>query len=109
MSFCGNPHKASKPKTPLRLAVRTSSAQVIGMYCGHDQKGLPPTLVQVAELDVLHSDGERLATKMTLAGVKVTLETYKGVLHGFLRFMEAVGQSRKAIASGGKWLKALAK
>ena len=73
------------------------------------QKGLPPTLVQVAELDVLHSDGERLATKMTLAGVKVTLETYKGVLHGFLRFMEAVGQSRKAIASGGKWLKALAK
>ncbi len=72
------------------------------------QRGLPPTLVQLAELDVLYSDGERLATKMTLAGGKVTLETYRGLLHGFLRFSAAVGQSRKAIASAGKWLKKLA-
>ena len=73
------------------------------------QVGMPPTLVQLAELDVLYSDGERLAAKMAVAGVKVTLETYKGMLHGFLRFSEAVGKSRAAIASAGKWLKGLNK
>lgn len=73
------------------------------------QVGMPPTLVQLAELDVLYSDGERLAAKMAVAGVKVTLETYKGMLHGFLRFSEAVGKSRAAITSAGKWLKTLNK
>ena len=35
---------ASSPNSPHMLAVRTSKAQVIGMYIGHDQNGLPPTL-----------------------------------------------------------------
>jgi acetyl esterase len=68
-------------------------------------KGLPPTMVLLAEIDVLRSEGERLAAKMVVAGVKVTLETFPGMVHGFLRFSEVVGKSRAAIAEAGKWLK----
>jgi acetyl esterase len=70
-----------------------------------DLTGLPPTLIQLAELDVLHSDGERMAQKMQAAGVPVTLETYKGMLHGFMRLMDAVTGARTAIASASKWLR----
>lgn len=69
-------------------------------------EGLPPALLQLAELDVLRSDGERMAAAMRAAGVEVTLETYEGVLHGFMRLSAAVGKTRTAIASAGAWLRA---
>ncbi len=68
-------------------------------------EGLPPTLLQLAELDVLRSDGERMAEALGRAGVAVTLETYAGMLHGFMRLSEAVGATRTAITSAGGWLK----
>ena len=40
-----------------------------------DCAGLPPSFVQLAELDVLRSDGERMAAKMKAAGVDVKLAT----------------------------------
>jgi acetyl esterase len=70
-----------------------------------DLRGLPPTLLQLAELDVLRSDGERMAAALEQAGVAVTLETYAGMLHGFMRLSAAVGTTRTAIASAGAWLK----
>ena len=70
-----------------------------------DQTGLPPTLIQLAELDVLRSDGEILAKKMQDAGVKTTLEIYPGMLHGFMRLTEAVTAARTAVASAGRWLR----
>ncbi len=70
-----------------------------------DCKGLPPTLIGLAELDVLRSDGERMATRMRAAGVAVTLLTYPGMLHGFYRLTEDVGAARKAVADAGAWLK----
>ena len=68
-------------------------------------QGLPPTLLQLAELDVLRSDGERMAEALEKAGVTVTLETYAGMLHGFMRLSEAVGTTRNAIGAAGRWLK----
>lgn len=69
-----------------------------------DLAGLPPTLVQVAELDVLRSDGEKISAKMKAAGVDATLETYPGVAHGFMRLTGAVGRAREAVASASAWL-----
>ncbi len=68
-------------------------------------RALPPALVQLAELDVLHSEGGMLASKLNLAGTRSAVITYPGMLHGFMRLTEAVAQAREAVAHAGEWLK----
>lgn len=46
-------------------------------------KGLPPTLIQVAENDVLRDEGEAFGRKLDVAGVKVTVVRYNGMIHDF--------------------------
>lgn len=70
-----------------------------------EMAGLPPTLIQLAELDVLRSEGERLGAKMTAAGVAVETRHYAGMLHGFLRLTSAVGTARRAVDEASGWLK----
>jgi len=51
-----------------------------------DHRGLPPTLIQVAEHDPLRDDGIRYAAALRQAGVKVRLTEYIGLPHGYLNF-----------------------
>jgi acetyl esterase/lipase len=46
-------------------------------------KGLPPTLIQVAENDILRDEGEAFGRKLDEAGVKVTTVRYNGMIHDF--------------------------
>lgn len=46
-------------------------------------KGLPPTLVQIAENDILHDEGMAYGRKLDEAGVQVTLTEYKGFIHDY--------------------------
>jgi acetyl esterase/lipase len=46
-------------------------------------KGLPPTLIQVAENDILRDEGEAYGRKLNQAGVKVTTIRYIGMIHDF--------------------------
>jgi acetyl esterase len=66
--------------------------------------GLPPCLIQIAELDVLRDDGLAMATALAKAGVAVEVETIPGVLHGFMRLSGAVDAAAQAIARAGVWL-----
>ena len=50
--------------------------------------GVPPTLLQLAELDVLSAPGRRLAERMAADSVPVEIETYPGVGHGFWRHVD---------------------
>ena len=73
-----------------------------------DLTGLPPVMIQLAELDVLYSEGAALARKLEASGVATTVETCPGVLHGFMRLSGTVDVAKQAIVRAGAWLQNLA-
>ena len=49
-------------------------------------EGLPPALIQTADLDPIRDDGLRFAAALEQAGVPVRLTNYLGAPHGFSSF-----------------------
>lgn len=69
-----------------------------------DLAGLPPTLVQANEAEVLLDDARRWVNKATDAGTNATLETWPHVLHVWQIFGEEMPEAREAFDSIGRFL-----
>jgi epsilon-lactone hydrolase len=71
-----------------------------------DLKGLPPLLIQVGEAETLLDDSNRLADRAKTAGVKVTLEPWKEMIHVWQMFAPFLPEGQEAIDGIGKYLRA---
>ena len=69
-----------EPGTPARRNPLASPVEA------SDLSGLPPTMLLVAEYDVLRDEGILFARRLSDAGVPTTLEHCDGMLHGFVHF-----------------------
>lgn len=70
-------------------------------------KGFPPTLIQVAEADVLRDEGEAFGRKLDEAGVLVTTTRYNGTIHdfGLLNPLAQIPQTKSAFIQAAAELK----
>lgn len=70
-------------------------------------KGFPPTLIQVAEADVLRDEGEAFGRKLDEAGVFVTTTRYNGTIHdfGLLNPLAHIPQTKSAFIQAAAELK----
>lgn len=82
---------------------------VVGQYCDEhelhhplvspvfaDVAGLPPTLIQVGDDEILLSDSERYAQKLRAAGIDVHLDVWPGMWHVWQMFVRLMPESRLA-------------
>ena len=70
-------------------------------------KGLPPTLIQTAEKDVLRDEGEAYARALDTAGVTVIATRYNGMIHdfGLLNVLSQVPATRVALHQAAEELR----
>lgn len=66
---------------------------------------LPPTLVVAAEHDPLVDEDVELARRMRAAGVRTTLTTYPGMVHGFWRHPEQFDAAEESLAEIAEFLR----
>ncbi|MCF1710955.1 alpha/beta hydrolase [Tabrizicola sp. J26] len=69
-----------------------------------DMAGLPPTLIQVGSDETLLDDSLRLARKMGVAHVAVTLQVYPRMIHAFPVWQKRLAEGRRAIAQAAAFL-----
>ena len=71
-----------------------------------DLAGLPPLLVQVGSAETLLDDAVRIARRAGAADVRVNLEIWPHMIHAWHLWAAQLEAGRRAIASGGAFIRA---
>ncbi|MCS3869934.1 acetyl esterase/lipase [Chryseobacterium ginsenosidimutans] len=73
----------------------------------NELKDLPPTLIQVAENDILHDEGVAYGRKLDEAGVPTTVTEYKGFIHdyGMLNPLAQIPAIKESVLDAASTLK----
>jgi acetyl esterase len=75
---------------------------LVSPFWAEDLSGLPPALVQTADLDPLRDEGQAYASRLAEAGVPVRATNYGGAPHGFMSMpgiVPCAGQARFELAA----------
>ena len=93
---------------------------IIGHYCPYEDlknpllspvfanvAGLPPTLIQVGDDEILLSDSTRFAAMLEEEGIKVELEVFPEMWHVFQLFVGKMPESKAAIRKIGQFIRGL--
>lgn len=70
-----------------------------------DLRGLPPTLIQVGDAEVLLDDSTRLAGVAREAGVDVQLDVWDDMIHVWHLFAPMLPEGKRALAQAGDFIK----
>lgn len=70
-----------------------------------DLSNLPPSLLVVAELDILAEDSAKMAKQMEIAGTACEIVVYRGATHSFLEAMSVASVAREAICHSACWIR----
>jgi acetyl esterase/lipase len=74
-----------------------------------DLKGLPPLLIQVGAVETLLDDSLLLARVAGIADVVVDLQIWPEMIHVWHQWHKQLAAGRKAIASGGSFIRGMLK
>lgn len=74
-----------------------------------DLRGLPPLLIQVGSVETLLDDSTALARKAGIADVPVELQIWPEMIHIWHIFFPMLAAGRRAIASGGSFVRSALK
>jgi acetyl esterase/lipase len=72
-----------------------------------DLSGLPPTYIDVGQLDIFRNEDVDYASRLAQAGVGVELQLYPGVPHAFEVFAPDAAVSRRALAARARALRSV--
>ena len=70
-----------------------------------DASGLPPTLIQVGNDEILLSDSERFADNMRASGGQVEVDVWPGMWHVWQMFIGLMPESRQAVVKLGEFIR----
>lgn len=73
----------------------------------HDLSELPPSLIIVAEGEILRADGELMAERLAAAGVPCELQVWPGQVHAFPVLTHLVPESRAAVQGIGGFVRSV--
>jgi acetyl esterase/lipase len=73
----------------------------------HDLGELPPSLIIVAEGEILRADGELMATRLADAGVPCELQVWPGQVHAFPVLAQLLPESRAAVRGIGGFVRSV--